>query len=62
MSRINDATRKILKLKIELDLFNNPVTNFKDYSKFGSEESNQLAYDAASESITLLKNKILFFL
>ena len=57
MSRINDATRKILRLKIELDLFNNPVTNFKDYSKFGSEESNQLAYDAASESITLLKNK-----
>ncbi|MAW84043.1 MAG: beta-glucosidase [Crocinitomicaceae bacterium] len=56
MSRIDDATRKILRLKIELDLFNNPVTDFKDYPKFGSEESNQLAYDAASESVTLLKN------
>ena len=56
MSRIDDATRKILKLKFELDLFQTPVTNFKDYPKFGSEESNKLAYEAASESITLLKN------
>ena len=56
MSRIDDATRKILKLKFELDLFKNPVTNYQDYPKFGSEESNKLAYESASESITLLKN------
>ena len=56
MSRINDAVRKILKLKFELDLFNKPVTNYQDYPKFGSEESNKLAYESASESITLLKN------
>lgn len=56
MSRIDDATRKILKLKFELDLFQNPVTNYQDYPKFGSKESNKLAYESASESITLLKN------
>ena len=56
MSRINDATRKILKLKFELDLFQNPVTNYQHYPKFGSKESNKLAYESASESITLLKN------
>ena len=56
MSRIDDATRKILKLKFELDLFKTPVTNYQDYPKFGSEESNKLAYESASESITLLKN------
>ena len=56
MSRIDDATRKILKLKFELGLFKNPVTNYQDYPEFGSEESNKLAYESASESITLLKN------
>ena len=56
MSRINDAVRKILKLKFELDLFNKPVTNYQDYPKFGSNESIKLAYESASESITLLKN------
>ena len=56
MSRIDDATRKILRLKFELGLFKTPVTNYQDYPKFGSEESNKLAYESASESITLLKN------
>ena len=56
MSRIDDATRKILKLKFELGLFENPVTNYQDYPNFGSVESNKLAYESASESITLLKN------
>lgn len=57
MARINDATRKILKLKFELDLFDNPVSNYKNYPNFNSEESIDLAYLSASESITLLKNK-----
>ena len=56
MKRINDAVSRILKLKIELGLFNNPVTNYNDYNDFGSEKHHQLAYKAASESITLLKN------
>ena len=56
IERIDDAVTRILKLKFELDLFNNPVTNFEEYEDFGSKKHHQLAYKAASESITLLKN------
>mgnify|MGYP001042004803 FL=1 len=57
MSRIDDAVSKILKLKIELGLFETPVTDYREYDDFGSEKHNQLAYKAASEAITLLKNE-----
>ena len=56
MDRINDAVKRILELKFDLDLFQNPVTNYEDYEDFGSKKHHQLAYKAASESITLLKN------
>ena len=56
MERIDDAVKRILTLKYELDLFKNPVTDYKDYTDFGSKKHHQLAYKAASESITLLKN------
>ena len=38
-------------------LFDNPITDFNSYKDFGSKKHNELAYKAASESITLLKNK-----
>ena len=56
MKRIDDAVSRILRLKIELGLFDNPVTNYNNYEDFGSVKHHQLAYKAASESITLLKN------
>ena len=56
MDRIDDAVKRILKLKFELDLFQNPVTNYEDYIDFGSKKHQKLAYKSASESITLLKN------
>nr|MBC7612699.1 glycoside hydrolase family 3 C-terminal domain-containing protein [Pseudopedobacter sp.] len=56
-SRIDDAVTHILKFKYELGLFETPVTNYKDYPKFGSKEFEQAAYQTAAESITLLKNK-----
>ena len=56
MERVDDAVKRILKLKFELDLFQNPVTNHEEYEDFGSKKHHQLAYKAASESITLLKN------
>ncbi|MBB5636097.1 beta-glucosidase [Pedobacter cryoconitis] len=55
-SRIDDAVRRILQVKFDLDLFNKPTTNPKDYPKFGSKEFEQASYQAAAESITLLKN------
>ncbi len=56
MSRIDDAVSRILKMKFELNLFQNTVANLKDYPKFGSKEFIDAAYNAAAESITLLKN------
>lgn len=57
MSRIDDAVSRILKMKFELNLFQNTVANLNDYPKFGSKEFIDVAYNAAAESITLLKNK-----
>lgn len=56
MSRIDDAVTRILRLKFYLNLFNKPFNNPKDYLKFGSKESVEVNYQAASEAITLLKN------
>lgn len=55
-ARIDDAVRRILRVKYELDLFNTPNTYLKDYPKFASAEFQKAAYTTASESITLLKN------
>jgi beta-glucosidase len=55
-NRIDDAVRRILRVKYELDLFDSPVTYAKDYPKFGSAEFERAAYNTAAESITLLKN------
>jgi len=56
MSRIDDAVTRILRMKFELNLFQNTVADLKDYPKFGSAEHIQEAYNTAAESITLLKN------
>lgn len=56
MSRIDDAVTRILRMKMQLNLFNSSVADLKDYPKFGSQEFINEAYNAASESITLLKN------
>lgn len=55
-ARVDDAVRRILRIKYELDLFNTPVTLAENYSKFGSPEFTKAAYNTAAESITLLKN------
>lgn len=55
-SRIDDAVKRILTVKYELDLFNKPTTDIKDYPKFGSQEFETAAQNTAAESITLLKN------
>lgn len=57
MSRIDDAVRRILRMKVRLGLFDQPVTKAKDYPLFGSEQFAQLAYQSAVESEVLLKNE-----
>ncbi len=55
--RLDDAVRRILRVKNQLGLLNNyKKPNIKDYNNFASDEYRKAAYDAASESITLLKN------
>jgi len=56
MERIDDAVRRILKLKVELNLFETPTTDYKDYPEFGSEKFEKVSLETALESITLLKN------
>ena len=55
-ARIDDAVRRILRVKYELGLFEIPVTNVSNYPKFGSTEFAKASYNTAAESITLLKN------
>lgn len=57
MSRINDACRRVLRMKYRLDLFKNPTQKLKNYPKFGGEEFAKLALEGATESMVLLKNK-----
>ena len=56
MSRIDDAARRVLRLKYRLGLFETPNTLLENYPKFGCEEFAQVATRAAEESEVLLKN------
>lgn len=55
--RIDDAARRIIRMKIRLGLLDEPNTYLEDYPKFQGEEIRQACYEAATESITLLKNE-----
>ena len=57
MSRIDDACRRVLRMKYRLDLFKNPTQKRKNYPKFGGKEFAKLALEGATESMVLLKNE-----
>ena len=54
--RVDDAVRRVLRMKFRLGLFDKPYWSRHDYPKFGSAEHEAAAKAAADESITLLKN------
>ncbi|MGM0496880.1 MAG: glycoside hydrolase family 3 N-terminal domain-containing protein [Bacteroidota bacterium] len=54
--RIDDAVRRILKVKVQLGLFEKPFNDYKNYPKFASQEFSSFNLNAAEESMTLLKN------
>lgn len=56
MSRIDDAVRRVLRLKFRLNLFKKPYYDLKDFPLFGSKEHAAAALQAAEESLVLLKN------
>ncbi|MDH3323051.1 MAG: glycoside hydrolase family 3 C-terminal domain-containing protein, partial [Flavobacteriaceae bacterium] len=57
LSRIDDAVTRVLRLKFALNLFEAPYNDPNEFSKLGSPEHIAENYKAASEAITLLKNK-----
>ncbi len=56
MERIDDAVRRILRLKYRLGLFDDPYPGHQTLEDFASAPHEELARQAALESITLLKN------
>jgi beta-glucosidase len=57
MSRIDDATRRVLRLKYRLGLFDQPNTHWEEYVEFASDSHAQTAIQTAEESMVLLKNR-----
>ena len=57
VARLDDAVRRILRVKHKLGLFEEDNSEQILYSDFGSKKHTDKAYRAAAESITLLKNK-----
>ena len=55
-ARIDDAVRRVLRLKLRLGLFEKPYWSPAEYPDFASSEHIAAAKSAADESITLLKN------
>lgn len=56
MARIDDAVRRVLRLKMRLGLFENPVWDTDCYTDFACEAFSSNALAAALESEVLLKN------
>lgn len=57
MTRIDDAVKRILALKMKTGLFENPYPESAALENFGKPEYQTLALDAAREAMTLLKNQ-----
>ncbi|WP_297675839.1 glycoside hydrolase family 3 N-terminal domain-containing protein [uncultured Bacteroides sp.] len=56
MTRIDDAVRRVLRMKYRLGLFDTPSYKHQDFPLFGSKEHAAAALQAAEESLVLLKN------
>ena len=56
IARINESVRRVLQLKYDLGLFDNPYVEKEAIKNFGRPEYKNAALEAARESITLLKN------
>ncbi|XP_020255989.1 uncharacterized protein LOC109832913 isoform X2 [Asparagus officinalis] len=56
MSRINDAVRRILRVKFVMGLFENPIADLRFADQLGKKEHRELAREAVRKSLVLLKN------
>ncbi len=56
MARIDDAVARILKIKLQMNLFNKKTVDNKLLAKVGSEEHRKVARECVRQSLVLLKN------
>eukprot|EP00253_Pinus_taeda_P027491 PITA_27491 len=56
MPRINDAVRRILRVKFTMGLFEHPMANPSLVNQLGSKVHRELAREAVRKSLVLLKN------
>ncbi|KAI8525882.1 hypothetical protein RHMOL_Rhmol13G0265500 [Rhododendron molle] len=56
MSRIDDAVRRILRVKFSMGLFENPLADLSMVDQLGSQAHRDLAREAVRNSLVLLKN------
>ncbi|KAH0459955.1 hypothetical protein IEQ34_010618 [Dendrobium chrysotoxum] len=56
ISRINDAVRRILRVKFTMGLFENPFGDYSLANEIGKQEHRDLAREAVRKSLVLLKN------
>lgn len=56
MSRIDDAVKRILRVKFTMGLFENPIADLSLSHQLGSQEHRELAREAVRKSLVLLKN------
>uniref|UniRef100_A0A0D9V6A1 beta-glucosidase n=1 Tax=Leersia perrieri TaxID=77586 RepID=A0A0D9V6A1_9ORYZ len=56
MSRIDDAVRRILRVKFTMGLFESPLADLSFSDQLGKKEHRELAREAVRKSLVLLKN------
>ncbi|XP_058737758.1 uncharacterized protein LOC131609940 isoform X1 [Vicia villosa] len=56
MSRIDDAVRRILRVKFMMGIFENPFADYSLVNYLGTKEHRELAREAVRKSMVLLKN------
>ncbi|MCD9639991.1 hypothetical protein HAX54_025002 [Datura stramonium] len=56
MTRIDDAVRRILRVKFTMGLFENPLADYRLVKYVGSQAHRDLAREAVRKSLVLLKN------
>ncbi|KAK8994787.1 hypothetical protein V6N11_045858 [Hibiscus sabdariffa] len=56
VSRIDDAVKRILRVKFATGLFENPLADYSLVDQLGSQEHRELAREAVRRSLVLLKN------
>ncbi|KAE9465678.1 hypothetical protein C3L33_02390, partial [Rhododendron williamsianum] len=56
MTRIDDAVRRILRVKFTAGLFEHPYADYSFVNELGSQEHRELAREAVRKTLVLLKN------